>query len=261
VTDSDVKNPVGHPSLYREEYCAQVVEYGRQGMSWVEIADQLNVSTKTLRNWRSRYPEFETAMQNAKRSDQAFWERLMRGIALGEVKGNVAAVTKSLQCRFKADWTERTEITGGDGEPFAQQVTRIELVAPDFDRNKEDRDNVIDLEPNRPELPDLGEPCQQYLGESEQVGIGYEEYGIELAAPAPAPAKPDPRPLSVLLQMADLDQHDDMTSSEIRRVANHFAQCHADREAEAIAANEKQKADQQRLRLPANIGAKRTGRN
>jgi len=45
-------NPVGAPSKYKPEYCDIVIKHGKEGKSLEQIALQLDVSYRTLCNWR-----------------------------------------------------------------------------------------------------------------------------------------------------------------------------------------------------------------
>lgn len=251
MMDSIKSNPVGRPSGYCEEFDKLVVELGRQGKSWVEIADDLGFSARTLREWCSKYPSFQKAMEDAKQADQAFWERLMRGIAVGEVKGNVVAVTKSLQCRFRRDWTERSEVTGADGGPV-EGITKIELVGVVPQHQKEDQpSNVIDISPNQPSNPEkLPEPDSS----AEPV--------MDHAALSNLDDEPvAPRSDAELLRLYDEDptMNEGLSPEEDRILTNTIVQA-AQQEREAAVQAEQEriaKQTQQHLALPGGIGGRR----
>ncbi len=108
------KRPVGRPNTYKDEYCEFVVELGRQGCSPMEIAAELGVCRATLHSWRDSHPEFLAALRTAKAFEQAWWEKTGRN-ALYADKFQANVWHKSMQARFREDYTERKEITGADG--------------------------------------------------------------------------------------------------------------------------------------------------
>ena len=123
--------PAGRPTDYREEYCAEVVELGRQGKSHAQIAASLDVSRQTLHNWANSHPEFLDAITHARDLAQAWFED--KGQAGLETPGfNASLWAKQVSARFPDDYTERQkrEVTGKDGGPV-EQVHRIERVIVD----------------------------------------------------------------------------------------------------------------------------------
>jgi len=60
-----IYDPVKHPMLY--------IECSRAGMSEVEIAAQMEVSTPTIKAWSTRYAEFNSAFEIGKGMQEAWW--------------------------------------------------------------------------------------------------------------------------------------------------------------------------------------------
>ena len=113
---------VGRPSLYKPEYCAKVIELGREGCSPAQIASHFDVDRVTLRNWGDEFPEFLTAMTRAKVHEQAWWEQMgQKGLVADRF--NAQVWSKSVAARFREDYTERKEVTGADGGAIKQEVT------------------------------------------------------------------------------------------------------------------------------------------
>ena len=64
---------VGRPTKYDPEFCERVIEFGKIGMCWEEIAAALDINYDTFWNWRKIYPEFTEATTRAKQYEYAWW--------------------------------------------------------------------------------------------------------------------------------------------------------------------------------------------
>lgn len=100
---------LGRPSLYKPEYCAKVVELGREGCSPAEIASHFDIDRVTLLNWSNEFPEFLTAMTRAKVHEQAWWEQMGKKGMVAD-RFNSQVWSKSVAARFREDYTERREV-------------------------------------------------------------------------------------------------------------------------------------------------------
>ena len=118
------KRPVGRPSSYKPEYCDIVIAYGREGCSPAEIASRLDIDRTTLYDWGNHHEDFSTALKKAKTHEQEWWEKQGK-IGLTSGKFNATVWTKSMQARFREDYTERTEITGKDGSAIEMKTTYL----------------------------------------------------------------------------------------------------------------------------------------
>lgn len=111
------KGPGGRPSLYRPEYCERVLEFGREGMSVVEMAAEIGVARSTLEEaWPAAHEEFSEAFARARELSQAWWERQGR-VGLTAERFNAQVYSRSMAARFPKDWRESKEqrVTGADG--------------------------------------------------------------------------------------------------------------------------------------------------
>jgi hypothetical protein len=116
--------PAGRPTSYKPEYCDKVIELGKQGCSMVEIAVELGVPRTTMLSWADSHAEFSTALSMARDCAQAWWESTGRsGLVTPSFNGFIWKTT--MQARFRDDYTERKEITGGDGGPLQVIVQRF----------------------------------------------------------------------------------------------------------------------------------------
>ncbi len=120
--------PGGRPSLYDPSYCDDVIAYGNQGMSVVEMAVAIGVCRNTLEtSWPAAHPEFLEAFTHACECSQAWWERAGR---VGMIENNISAPiwSRSMAARFPRDWREikGTELTGKDGAAIAVKAEKAE---------------------------------------------------------------------------------------------------------------------------------------
>lgn len=108
-------NSVGRPTEYKPEFCELVVELGKKGYSEAQIAAEIGVTRKTLKNWEDQYPEFFYWNGLSKEHAQAWWESLAQNQMLAPTPGFSSGLwAKSMSARFRDDYTERTkqEVTG-----------------------------------------------------------------------------------------------------------------------------------------------------
>lgn len=120
--------PAGRPTKYDPTYCERVVEFGKQGMSVVEMADELDVSRNTLETlWPAANPEFMEALARSRDASQAWWEKQGR-LGLSADKFQASLYSRSMAARFPRDWREvkGTELTGADGGPVQTQ-TKVDV--------------------------------------------------------------------------------------------------------------------------------------
>lgn len=126
-------HPGGRPSLYKPEYCEDVIELGKTGASVVEMAAGIGVARATLENvWPAAHPEFFEALTIARQLSQVWWERIGREnlITPKDITFQQAMWGRSMAARFPNDWREKSETahTGANGGP-------IQIVANTNDEN------------------------------------------------------------------------------------------------------------------------------
>ena len=106
--------PGGRPPKYKPEYCEDVIELGAAGKSLAQMASHFDVARSTIDQWAEDYPQFSEALMRAKAHAQAWWEdQAMDGLKSREF--NSAVWKKSVEARFREDYTETKRITGEDG--------------------------------------------------------------------------------------------------------------------------------------------------
>lgn len=112
----------GRLTSYKLEYCDQVVELGKLGKSKAQMASYFDVSRQTIDNWANDNPVFLEALTRAVTHAQAWWEEAAQTGKAGETI-NPMVWSKSVQARFREDYTERKEFTGKDGGPIETDTT------------------------------------------------------------------------------------------------------------------------------------------
>jgi len=134
MTETTEKRPVGRPTLYKPEYCEEVVALGRIGKSVEQIAANLNVSLRAIYLWRDTYEEFMQALDDAKTYEQAWWEEQASSYMVENKESdrlNATLWSRSMAARFPKKYREstKTEITGADGTPLLSGI-QVSFVKP-----------------------------------------------------------------------------------------------------------------------------------
>lgn len=117
---------VGRPSTYDPSYCDVVIELGRLGKSKAQMASHFEVSRQTIDNWADAHPEFLEALNRAMAHCQAWWEDQAQS-GMFTPGFNAAVWKKSVEARFRDDYTEKREIDHKSSDGSMTPV-RIELV-------------------------------------------------------------------------------------------------------------------------------------
>lgn len=102
--------PAGRPTAYLPEYCETVIDLGKAGKSKAQMAAHFDVSRQTIDNWASANPEFLEALSRADAHCQDWWETQGQ-LGLTAQGFNAAVWKKSVEARFRDDYTERREVS------------------------------------------------------------------------------------------------------------------------------------------------------
>lgn len=111
----------GRPSLYRPQYCADVVEAMGAGHSFTAFAGMIGVSKDTLYEWKRTHPEFAEASEVAKPARLLFLERrLLEADTTQKVSSSIFALKNA----DPSEWREKQTVTvaGDPKKPFQIQV-------------------------------------------------------------------------------------------------------------------------------------------
>lgn len=117
--------PGGRPSKYKAAYCEQVIDLGREGKSEAQIAACLDIPRTTLRSWGEQHPQFSSALRRAKDLEQAWWEDKAQD-NLENREFNSALWHKNVASRFRAEYGDKVQHTGADGEGPVVIVTGVQ---------------------------------------------------------------------------------------------------------------------------------------
>ena len=128
------KRPVGRPTLYKPEYCEEVIALGKIGKSVEAIGAILGVGTKTLYNWRDQHEDFLHALDMAKEFELQWWEDIAQTHMIENKESdkiNATIWSRSMAARFPKKYREQVkqEITGADGAPLLSGI-QVTFVKP-----------------------------------------------------------------------------------------------------------------------------------
>ena len=120
------KRPVGRPSTYRPELCAQMIQAMAEGLSAEAAAAKIGISARSVFEWQKLHLEFLQAIKEGRHRALLFWEERAIAIAHGK-PGNAQLVTLALKNRSRAasGWhhdVTKTELTGADGGAIQTEV-------------------------------------------------------------------------------------------------------------------------------------------
>lgn len=102
--------PGGRPTKYKPEYCEQLVEWGKQGLSFEAFAGEIDVCKETLYEWTRKHPEFLDAKKRHESKCRVWWEKIGNTQAAGKLQGNATSWIFNMKNRFK--WRDRIETEG-----------------------------------------------------------------------------------------------------------------------------------------------------
>ena len=113
-------NPVGRPSKYDPAYCEQVIELGKLGKSFEQMASMLGVGITSFKRWREEHEEFRTSLEDAHGYAQTWWEDQAQANLIEHKDGeriNTGLWSRSMAARFPKNYSDRVkqEISGPDG--------------------------------------------------------------------------------------------------------------------------------------------------
>jgi len=116
-------NPVGRPSKYDPSYNEKVIELGKLGKSFEQMASILGIGITTLKRWREEHEEFRASLEDAHGFAQTWWEDMAQSYLVESKdteKLNTGLWSRSMAARFPANYSDRVkqEISGPNGSPL-----------------------------------------------------------------------------------------------------------------------------------------------
>ena len=123
---NNAKPKRGRPSLYRSEFCDQIRDLAREGMSKAELALELGISRQCWSEWIEAHPEFGDAVKDAEFIAQAWWERKGRqGITMGK-DFNANAWRYQVFNRFSGDYRDRRQVEHDTSDGLAGLLRELD---------------------------------------------------------------------------------------------------------------------------------------
>jgi len=117
-----MRNPaIGRPTTYNPSYCDKVIALSKLGYSTYQVSAEINVPRWTMMQWGEQEAAFAEALARAKELERGWWER--RGQqGLEDRNFNAHLWIRTMQARFRQDYSEKVELTGADGGPILFQT-------------------------------------------------------------------------------------------------------------------------------------------
>lgn len=103
-----MRRSVGRPTIYKPEYCEEVIELMAGGYSIAAVAGKLRVSRQTVYDWGDAHPEFLDALNVARAASALWWEDRAVALAKGG-EGNASVVIFGLKNRVADEWRDKQE--------------------------------------------------------------------------------------------------------------------------------------------------------
>lgn len=111
------KHAGGRPTDYNPEWVEKLPDMFSEGQSVLEVAVNLGISRSAYYKYEQEHPEFMDASTRGKEISQAWWEEVGRTnlTDISEYQGtsykfNDRLWNKNVSCRFRNDWTDKSEI-------------------------------------------------------------------------------------------------------------------------------------------------------
>lgn len=103
--------PAGRPTKYRDEFCDLVVEMGKEGKSFCQMACAMDITEETLYQWKKSKPDFSESLKKARQHAQAWWEDHGQRGTIGQIDGfNSTSYVWQTKNRFPDAFRDKHEI-------------------------------------------------------------------------------------------------------------------------------------------------------
>lgn len=105
------KHPGGRPTIYKSEYCQQLIEHMANGRPYETFAYRIGVGRSSMYEWEAKFPEFADAKQRGREASYDWWMTLYQGAAMGAQGMKDANPTLIIfAMKNMHGWRDRTEI-------------------------------------------------------------------------------------------------------------------------------------------------------
>jgi len=109
-------------SLYKPEYCQQIVKFAKQGKNLTAFASSIGVIEARLCDWCKQHPEFEEARAMAKQSLKVYYENFTMAAAAGKIENCKPELVKLFAAKY----------AGMYATPHTRVVVEVKQIAEDL---------------------------------------------------------------------------------------------------------------------------------
>ena len=99
----------GRPSKYKPEYCEQLFEHMKGGLSFVSFGAVIRVDGATLDRWVKEFPEFCASKKEGRAAQVLFYEQFGRSAMAGKIK-NFNATAFVWMTKNMLGWSDKIEV-------------------------------------------------------------------------------------------------------------------------------------------------------
>ncbi len=137
---------MARPSKFKKAYCDQVVEIvGNKGKSLTQFAAAIGVRRSTIYEWKSQFPEFSDALEQAQEMSQAYWEGELVNM-MYDKSVNAPLVKLYFANRFR--WHNKPVVEELDeAQPTAINIHFVDAKAPVRVTNANGKGLIEEIEP------------------------------------------------------------------------------------------------------------------
>lgn len=118
MSSSETKRLRGQPSKYRPEYCNRLIKHMAEGFVFETFAAEIGVNRDTIYEWCRVHAAFSDAKKAGRELSYRWWMNVMRGNAVGKLKGNASSAIFVMKNCFGWRDTQAIEHSGPGGGPI-----------------------------------------------------------------------------------------------------------------------------------------------
>lgn len=107
LVDKREKYVFGRPTLYRPEFCAQLIEWMSKGNSFWTFASKVRTTMTSIDNWCKQYPDFLEAKRIGQALEYEWYEKVMRKMIMTN-EGNSKLLMYAQMNKFPRFYKDRS---------------------------------------------------------------------------------------------------------------------------------------------------------
>ena len=102
-------NPIGRPTVYKPEFCQELLEHSKEGYSFEAFGGRIGVCKDTLYRWLKEYKEFSDARKQARQLARLALEKEGRALTRGEFGRSASATAWIFRMRNICGWRDEAQ--------------------------------------------------------------------------------------------------------------------------------------------------------